>query len=369
MHDCMQEESRVEKRLAELVAFDTRNPGGDERPLAEMLARDLAELGARSVEVFSVAGHFSTFARFGSESPSLILNAHIDTVPANSGFTSDPFVLVRRERRLYGLGSADTKGAIVAILEAIALRKSVGRAPENLAVLFSGDEELSGASIRQFLASHRTRGLVRAIVCEPTRCRVGTRHRGVYAARISARSPGGHSSLAESIPNPLAALARAAVALDDLGARSRQLGPPGLQGICMNVAALDGGIAFNIIPALATLTFSVRPSPGVGVEGLVAEAQSCVRAAAAPLATDWNVLATNPAFATRDLASFAQILGEATQDPVDLPFGTEAGQFVEQGIDAVVLGPGQIEQAHRADEFVALDELMQAVRIFERVMS
>jgi len=66
MHDCMQEESRVEKRLAELVAFDTRNPGGDERPLAEKLARDLAELGARSVEVFSVAGHFSTFARFGS---------------------------------------------------------------------------------------------------------------------------------------------------------------------------------------------------------------------------------------------------------------------------------------------------------------
>lgn len=372
MLDCMHDESSVEKRLAELVAFDTRNPGGDERPLADKLARDLGELGARSVEVFSVDGHHSTFATFtrsGSESPSLILNAHIDTVPANAGFTSDPFTLVRREQRLYGLGSADTKGAIAAILEAIALRRSAGRPPHDLAVLFSGDEELSGASIRQFLASHRTRGLIRAIVCEPTGCRVGTRHRGVYAARVGARSPGGHSSLAGSIPNPLAALARAAVALEALGARSRDLGPAGLQGICMNVAALEGGVAFNIIPATATLTFSVRPSPGVDVQALAAQAQACVQAAAAPLATDWNVFATNPAFATRAVASFVPLLGEAVAQPVDLPFGTEAGQFVDKGIDAVVVGPGHIEQAHKADEFVALDELVQAVRIFERVMT
>jgi len=369
MHDCMQDEERVEKRLAELVALDTRNPGGDEQPLAEKLARDLSALGARSVEVFSVAGHFSTFARFGSESPRLILNAHIDTVPTNAGFTSDPFVLVRRDRRLYGLGSADTKGAIAAILEALALRKSAGRSPEDLAVLFSGDEELSGASIRQFLSSHRTRGLTHAIVCEPTGCRVGTRHRGVYAARITARSPGGHSSLVDRIPNPLAALARAAAALDGLGVRSRNLGPAGLEGICMNVAALEGGVAFNIIPAIAALTFSIRPAPGVDVGPLAEKAQACVKAAAHPLATDWNVFATNPAFATRSIDTFTALLGDRVRAPIDLPFGTEAGQFVEMGIDAVVLGPGQIEQAHKADEFVALDELGQAVRIFEQVMT
>jgi acetylornithine deacetylase len=363
----MHDESRIEQRLAELVAFDTRNPGGDERPMAEKLARDLAELGATGVEVFSVAGHFSTLARFGT-SPSLILNAHIDTVPTNPGFTSDPFKLVRRERRLYGLGSADTKGAIAAILEALAERKRAGRAPKDLAVLFSGDEELSGASIRQFLSSERTAGLVRAIVCEPTGCRVGTRHRGVYAATISARSPGGHSSLADRIPNPLAALARAAAALDQLGARKRDLGPLGLQGLCMNVAALDGGVAFNIIPSLATLTFSVRPAPGVDMEPLAQEIQTCVREAAAPLPTEWNVIATNPAFATLALGQFQPLLGDLVRTPVDLPFGTEAGQFVEKGIDTVVLGPGRIEQAHKADEFVDVDDMVQAVEIFQQVM-
>jgi acetylornithine deacetylase len=364
----MHDESRIEQRLAELVAFDTRNPGGDERPLADKLARDLAELGAFKVEVFSVAGHFSTFARFG-ESPSLILNAHIDTVPTNPGFTMDPFKLVRRERRLHGLGSADTKGAIAAILEALAERKRAGHTPSGLAVLFSGDEELGGASIRQFLSSERTRGLVRAIVCEPTGCRLGIRHRGVYAAKINARSSGGHSSLVDRVPNPLAALARAATALDQLAARKRALGPQGLQGICMNVAALDGGVAFNIIPPLATLTFSMRPAPGVDMDALAEEARACVRETAAPLETDWNVIATNPAFATVSVESFRPLLGDRVGTPVDLPFGTEAGQFVEKGIDTVVLGPGRIEQAHTADEFVDLDDLVQAVDIFQQVMS
>jgi acetylornithine deacetylase len=369
MHDRMHDESHVEQRLAELVAFDTRNPGGDEQALARKLARDLADLGARTVEVFGEAGHCSAFACFGSESPTLLLNAHIDTVPANPGTTSDPLVLVRRERRLHGLGSADTKGAIAAVLEALALRNQAGHAPPNVAVLFSGDEEVGGASIRQFLASERMRGLARAIVCEPTGCRVGIRHRGVYAAKISARSPGGHSALADAVPNPLAALARAAVALDELGVQSRQLGPPELPGICMNVAALDGGVAFNIIPATATLTFSVRPPPGVDVPALVSKLRACAQAAAQPLPTDWEALAGNPAFATRDPAAFAPILGDLLEAPVNLPFGTEAGNFVEKGIDAVVFGPGRIEQAHKADEFVALDELMQAVRILGRVMT
>ncbi len=365
----MHDSDRVERRLAELVAFDTRNPSGNERPLAEELARELARVGARSVETFSAAGHWSTFARFATDAPALLLNAHIDTVPVNAGYSTDPLTLVRRGRRLHGLGSADTKGAIAAIIEALARRKAAGQTPPNLAVLFSGDEELGGACIRDFLASARTRGLARAIVCEPTGCHVGVRHRGVNAARISASAPGGHSSLADSVPNPLAALARAAVALDELGGLLRELGPEGLRGLCMNVAALDGGMAFNIIPARATLTFSIRPAPGVDHRAILSRAEEVVRGAAAPLATEWETIAFNPAFETRDISPFVSLLGERAQTTVDLPFGTEAGQFVENGIDAVVFGPGHIEQAHKADEYVDLDELEDAVRMFLQVMT
>jgi acetylornithine deacetylase len=364
----MQASSRLEIRLAELVAFDTRNPGGDERAMAEYLARRLTALGARTTEVFSSTGHYSTFACFGARAPSLVLNAHIDTVPANAGYSADPLVLVRRGGRLHGLGSADTKGAIAAILEALDQAKASGTTPDGLAVLFSGDEELGGAAIHDFLASERSQGLARAIVCEPTGCRVGIRHRGVYAARVGASSPGGHSSLSDSVPNPLTALARAAIALDDLGVRYRELGPEGLRGVCMNIAALDGGMAFNIIPARTTLTFSMRPPPGVELDSILDEARDAVRIAAAPLATEWALVASNPAFETRDVAGFVPLLGERARSPVDLPFGTEAGQFVEKGIDAVVLGPGRVEQAHKADEYVDLDELEEAVRVFLQVI-
>jgi acetylornithine deacetylase len=112
----------------------------------------------------------------------------------------------------------------------------------------------------------------------------------------------------------------------------------------------------------------MRPAPGVELGPILEQARAAVRIAAAPLTTDWEVIATNPAFETRDLASFVSLFGDRTTSPVTLPFGTEAGQFVEQGIDAVVLGPGRIEQAHKADEYVALDELEEAVRVFFQVI-
>jgi len=359
--------SRVEQRLSELVAHDTRNPGGNERPLAEHLVSELRVLGASHAEVIpAMQGHVSAYARFGTALPSLVVNAHLDTVPANTGYTSEPLRLVRRGERLHGLGSADTKGAIAAVLEALARRHDAGRPPESVAVLFSGDEEGGGSCMREFLASERRRGLERAVVCEPTGCRLGIRHRGVYAARVLATASGGHSSLADRVPNPLTALARAAVALDELGRRNGDVGPEGLRGLSMNVAALEGGVAFNVIPAEAALTFSLRPPPGFDIEAFLAQAREAVAVASAPLPTRWSQIAANPAFATRDIAGFRARVADL--ETVDLPFGTEAGQFVEQGIDAVVLGPGCVEQAHAADEFVDAGALAQAVEIYARLL-
>jgi acetylornithine deacetylase len=359
--------TRVEQRLAELVAFDTRNPGGDERRLADHLAKELTVIGASVVEVIATGGHASVYARFGAGVPRLVFNAHLDTVVANAGYTSDPLRLVRRGTRLHGLGSADTKGAAAAILEALARQRAADRTVEGVAVLFSGDEELGGLCMRELLASERLRGLERAIVCEPTDCRLGIRHRGVYGARVTATAEGGHSSLADRLPNPLTALARAAVALDDLGRRHRALGPEGLRGLCMNVAGLDGGMAFNIIPAQAALTFSLRPPPGADVAGLLDEVRALVAQAVSPLPTRWEAIASNPAFATRDLAAFVPLFDE--RPTVDLPFGTEAGQLVEAGIDAVVFGPGSVEQAHAPDEYVESAALDEAVTVFERILA
>src|SRR5213075_3148495 len=160
------------------------------------------------------------------------------------------------------------------------------------------------------LQSPRAAGLTRAIVCEPTLCRVGSRHRGIAAAEVVSSSPGGHSSRADELPSPIVTLARVAVALDEFGSRRNTLGPPGFEGLCLNVAAIDGGVAFNVIPTRARLTVSVRPGPGVEIVPLLAEAEADVRWAVAPQPVDWKVVRANPPFATRDLAAFAPLLGE-----------------------------------------------------------
>jgi acetylornithine deacetylase len=357
-------------RLAELVSFDSQNPSGDERPLVALLARQLGELGAARIETREVDGHAFVYASFGAERPRLLLNAHVDTVPANSGYTSPPHTLVERDRRLFGLGAADTKGAIAAILEAIVGARAAGQPPRGVAVLFSGDEERSGSCMRRFLTETPLReGLERAIVCEPTGCAVGWRHRGIGAAEAAASSPGGHSSRVDQVPNPVALLARAAVALDDWGRGQRDQGPPGFEGLCLNIAALDGGLAFNVIPTRATLRLSLRPAPGADLGGLLAQAERIARAAVAPFPIEWSVIAANPPFQTRALGPFEALLGEPARRPVDLAFWTEAALLGAAGIDAVVFGPGLIEQAHAADEYVELAQLESATRTFVRVLS
>jgi acetylornithine deacetylase len=355
------------ERLAELVSFDTQNPDGDEGPLVRRLAEELRALGAAAVDEVAVGEHAYVYARFGA-APELLLNAHVDTVPANTGYSSPPHLLVRRGSRLHGLGACDTKGAIAAILDALAALTPEARARLNVGVLFSGDEEKAGTCIRAFLDSDAARGLERAIVCEPTGCRVGVRHRGICAATATVVGPGGHSSRVDELVNPIAVLARAAVALDEWGASKRGEGPRGFEGLCLNVAALDGGLAFNVVPTRATLKLSLRPAPGADGAALLAEAERRARAAVAPHALEWAVEIDSPPFATRDLAAFAPALGDAAASPLDLGFWTEAARLSEMGIDAVVYGPGRVEEAHAADEHVEVAELEAARALFARAL-
>ena len=362
---------RLARRLTELVAFDTQNPSGDERPLVEYLARELGALGATAVETFTEGRHHAVLARFGAR-PRLLLNAHVDTVPANSGYSGDPHQVSRRGTRLHGLGTADTKGAIAAILEALAAARAGAGLTREVAVLFSGDEEKGATVARAFLGRARMSGLEevqQVIICEPTGCLVGHRHRGISTLEVRASSPGGHSSRADDVVSPIVTLARVAVALDDTARSQRDEGPEGFRGLCLNVATLEGGVAFNVIPSRARLVVSVRPAPGSNPPEIFRQLESRARAAAAPQEIEWSLVLDNPPFATRELQAFSPLLGKRTERPLDLGFWTEAALFSAAGMDAVVFGPGDIGQAHAADEFVEIAQLEEARDVFTGILA
>lgn len=352
--------------LEELVRFRTDVDAGHERPLAEHLATELRALGADEVVVGDVARGEKkdaswVYARFGA--PRLLVNAHLDTVPPNADWSADPFEPQVKGDRLYGLGSADTKGAIGAILAALADAR-----PKDTGILFSGDEEFSSVVMRDFVAGPRREGIERAIVCEPTSLRAGTRHRGIASFEVEVSGPGGHSSLADKLPSPIAMLSRLAVALDDWGRARANHGPKGFEGMCMNLARLDGGVAFNVIPAHASLVASVRPPPGADTAAIRRELE--MLAATTVPGSSMRFTRDNEPFATRDLPAFAPLVGErTTAAPIDLGFWTEAALLAAAGIDAIVFGPGDIAQAHGPDEWVTLDDLRRAHEIFRAMFS
>jgi acetylornithine deacetylase len=346
--------------LETLISHDSHNPGGDEPRLAELLERELRRRGADTVERVIVPrpdgddrpgqGAY-VWAAWGR--PTLVVNAHLDTVPANAGWTGDPWTPRVAGGRVVGLGAADTKGAIAAILCALDQVR-----PDGVAVLFSGDEEMGGTCMRHAIDSGTARGVTQAIVCEPTSCRAGIRHRGVAALVVDLAGAGGHSSNADRMPAPLADLARVAVAFDDWGRARRGEGPPGFEGMCANVAKLDGGVAFNVVPDRASLSFSLRPPPGADQRRILDDLVGIASRTAPGSRT--KVLLDNTPFATRDVASFGRWLGAIVDAPFDMGFWTEAAVLSNAGIDCVVFGPGDIARAHAPDEFVPIDDLARA---------
>lgn len=351
--------------LEQLIGFRSDVDGGHERPLAEHLAVALRALGADEVTIDDVprAGKKAAswvYARFGT--PRVLVNAHLDTVPPNADWSSDPFTARIDGDRMYGLGSADTKGAIAAVLAALSDAR-----PKDTGVLFSGDEEHSSVVMRAFVdGPHRT-GLERAVVCEPTSLRAGTRHRGIASFEVDVHGPGGHSSLADKLPSPIAMLSRLGVALDDWARARANDGPIGFEGMCVNLARMDGGVAFNVIPAHATLSVSLRPPPGADLPAIRRDLESL--AASVLRGASIRFTRENEPFATKDLGAFEALIGSAARAPIDLGFWTEAALLASAGVDAVVFGPGDIAQAHGPDEWVKLDDLRRAHETFRNMFS
>jgi acetylornithine deacetylase len=290
------------------------------------------------------------FARWGNQR--VVINAHVDTVPPNAGWSRDPYTPVVDAERVWGLGACDTKGAI-----AVAICALEAGTPRDVAVLFTGDEELNGTCMRVFLASESARSIRRVVVCEPTGCRVGTRHRGVMSMEVRVHGHGGHSSNADHMPAPIADLARCAVAIADWGIARRDQGPLGFKGMCVNIAGIDGGVAFNVVPEQAVLTVSLRPPPGFQNAPLIAELTALIHQHA-PTATVTTPVDNDPF--EIDARPFCEAFGWDPAAVIDLAFWTEAALLSAASIDAVVYGPGEIDHAHAPDESVELSQLAQA---------
>jgi acetylornithine deacetylase len=350
--------------LRALVAFDTRNPpraigtGGIFDYLrANLPGFDcaLTDHGAGAVSLFAVRGK-----------PRFLFNVHLDTVPDSPHWTASPFELRVGSERAVALGACDIKGAAAALLTAAA--QSQGDA----AFLFTTDEEANDPRcIAAFLAQKKAFDAI--LVAEPTRGEAVLAHRGISSVRMAFAGRAGHASggnaASDSALHQAIRWGQGALDFVDSQAHTRF---GGLTGLRFNIGRVEGGIKANVIAPAAEVRFGFRPLPSMDVDALLATfREKCGNAPA-----EFEESFRGPSLPAGDIATAEarRLAARDIADELGLPIGnavdfwTEAALFSAAGLTAIVYGPGDIAQAHTADEWVALDQLAAATTTYQRLL-
>jgi acetylornithine deacetylase len=370
--------------LDTLVGFQTVSARSN-LDLVDYVEELLARHGIAAKRIPDASGKkASLLATIGPpDEPGVVLSAHTDVVPAEEpSWSSPPFVATARRNRIHGRGTCDMKGFIALCLADVdEFKRAATKSPVHLA--FSYDEEVGCRGAPDLVKA--TAALpVRPALCivgEPTSLRVVSAHKGKVARRIRITGRTGHSAMPHRAANAVFAAARIVARLEDM---ARELARLLYHGIAfdppystLHVGSLHGGTALNLVPDQATIEFEIRSVPDADVVGLLKridalideQRQSLKRAA---LEADIVVedMSAYPGLAPtsdqRAVKAVAELVGVALGTET-VSFGTEAGLYSEARIPAVVCGPGDMARAHRADEWIGLDELEAASRMMERL--
>lgn len=371
--------------LDKLIAFPTvsRDPN---RELIEFARVFLAERGiAAEVIVADEGRKANLLARIGPrDAPAILLSGHTDVVPVEGqAWSVDPFRLATRDGRAYGRGTTDMKGFIAACLRLAALASG-----ENLArpllLCFSHDEEIGCIGVRSAIDRIAACGLdIRlGIVGEPTQMRIATGHKGKIGARATCCGVEGHSALA---PKYLNAMHLACDFVGRLRERQAELAQGGASDPAYEVpyttihaGKIAGGTALNIVPHRCIVDFEIRniaeDDPKAILDRIFDDAAAITAAQRErfPQArVEIEIFNEYPGLETPVEAEIVQFVRGLVEDPATfkVAFGTEGGLFTQRlGVPTIVCGPGSMDQGHKPDEFVSLDQLAACDRMMDRLL-
>jgi acetylornithine deacetylase/succinyl-diaminopimelate desuccinylase-like protein len=378
--------TRTEKLLAELIALPSvnpaflppRHPNAGEKRGADFLATIAATAGleVEFQNVFGVRGHVRALES-GDVSPqsqierrniiarllprnkikqTILLAPHLDTVGADG----TKFIPQRRNGRLYGRGACDTKGSVAAMLSALCELADARSRPLETEIVFAGliDEEHAQAGSRALTKSRFKADM--AIVGEPTKLQVVTAHKGSLWLELETRGKAAHGAMPQFGKNAVHEMARIVDLLEtDYAARLRKRRHPLLGTATVNVGTISGGLQPNIVPDCCKITVDRRTLPGETDAGVQREIAAFLRARKLSAKISSAKLAPALALETDHrlplVRQFMRSVGQSK--PLGVQFFCDAAILSAGGILSVVFGPGDLAQAHTADEWISLNEL------------
>jgi len=359
--------TRTEKLLAELIALPSvnpaflplRHPHAGEKRVADFLAAVAASAGLEIEFQKVLPGRSNVIARLRPRNKirrTILLAPHLDTVGADG----TRFIPQRKNGRLHGRGACDTKGSVAAMLGALCELANSKSRPLETEVVFAGliDEEHMQAGSRALAAGGFKADL--AIVGEPTKLQVVTAHKGSLWLELATHGRAAHGATPQLGKNAVHEMACVVDALEtDYAAQLRRRKHKLLGAGTVNVGKISGGTQPNIVPDSCTIAIDRRTLPGETDAGVCREITTLLRAKKLNVKISSTKLAPClPLETDAKLPLVQQFLRSANQTkPVGVDYFCDAAVLSAAGIPSVVFGPGDIAQAHTADEWISLSEL------------
>lgn len=374
--------------LQEVVAIESVNadlPGGSdgERGMVDYLTNFFVQAGVPCQTHEVLPGRHNVVAMLPGRDPTraVLFECHMDTATAE-GMTIEPFAPVVKDGKLYGRGAADTKAGGVAMLHAM-LRFARSSETPPISVMYAGvvDEEYrmrGAATLAKSLVASETE-VVAAVVAEPTELRVIRAHKGVVRAAVEVCGTAAHSSKPFLGANAITAAVRLIAAFEDEVASAFVGRDDGITGVpTHNIGTIHGGLQVNFVPERCRFEIDRRVLPAENLDTVLMPYRSIAERISGAhegitidIVEDLSIEAMETPISAPIVASAAAavraITGCATVDGE--PYATDAAKISAAGIPSIVLGPGSIDQAHAAVEWVEVDQVLRAADIYHRIMT
>ncbi len=359
--------NKILKYLDFLIQQDTQNPPREiykEDKLYVQLTKHF-EKYQFNVEITDLGdGHVIFYAVKGK--PNVLFNVHLDTVPVTAStieqWQQKPFQLTLVDDKAYGRGSCDIKGAAACLM-------TLAEDCENLAVVFTSDEEgANGCCVQTFIDNNDLSQYQQVIIAEPTNSQAVVSHRGYLSTYIEFQGACGHSSMAIALHENAIHKANQwlSKALDYAKSHVSKNNPA---GICFNVGVIKGGEKNNMIAEKVNLDFSARVPSGMSSKQVFEELKAYDNSSHSD--SHWRagmIAPPLPADGQNEKESLEFCSTHNIQVACAVDFWTEAALFSQAGFPSIVLGPGDIKQAHTIDEWVYVSELEKTVEIYRKVI-
>ena len=374
------------KILTDLIAFKTVS-GEDNNSLIDYCDEILKKLGATSFKTFDEEKkRVNLFATLKAKKPNgkkpIILSGHTDVVPVSKSWSTDPFKATVKDDKLYGRGACDMKGFIACTL-AYAPIYSKSNLDRDIHFSFTFDEETACQGAPLLIKEMLKRGIKDGIciVGEPTNMKIIDGHKGTYEYTAHFKGLAGHASAPHKGVNTIEYAARYINKLLEIREilktktpKDSVFDPP---FTTLQIGGISGGIARNVIADKCNVDWELRPvvkEDGIWVnseidkfanEILLPEMQKIHSKSSIKKEIIGEIIGFNRVKKSEACELISSLTGDNSREVVS--FGTEAGLFQEIGISSVVCGPGSIEQAHKVDEFIVLDELKKCLQLLEGI--